>query len=247
MSQVSAGAIDTSEVRKWKRYPAYKDSGVEWLGEIPAHWEAKRLKWVVSQIGSGKTPKGGAEIYSESGIVFLRSQNIHFNGLKLDDVVYIDESIDAEMASTRVLPQDVLLNITGASLGRCSLIPRKFPPANVNQHVCLIRAINKYVDSSFLHYAIASDAVQAQIFSSENGVSREGLNFSQVRNLVLALPSLLSEQQAIASFLDRETAKLDALIAKTRTSIELLKEYRTALISSAVTGKIDVREVANAS
>lgn len=218
-----------------------KDSGVEWLGEIPAHWEIKRVKYLVSKIGSGKTPKGGAEVYSESGVFFLRSQNIYFDGLRLDDVVYIDESIDLEMASTRVLPHDVLLNITGASLGRCSLVPEGFPPANTNQHVCIIRPIINFISPRFLHKAVSSSVVQAQIFSSEDGVSREGLTFSQIANFILAVPRHLSEQKAIASYLDRETTKLDAFIAKIRTGIEQLKEYRTALISSAVTGKIDIR------
>jgi type I restriction enzyme S subunit len=226
-------------LRRWKSYPVYKDSGVEWLGEIPAHWEVKRLKWVVSQIGSGKTPKGGSQIYSSSGVIFLRSQNIHFDGLRLEDVVYIDDVIDKEMASTRVMPQDVLLNITGASLGRCSIIPSDFPAANVNQHVCIIRPIQKSIQPSFLLSAIASNTIQAQIFSLENGTSREGLTFSQIANLVLAVPSNLSEQNAIASFLDRETAKIDALIAKKERLIELLQEKRTAIINHAVTKGLD--------
>jgi type I restriction enzyme S subunit len=224
---------------KYSAYPAYKDSGVDWLGEIPEHWEVKRLKWVVSQIGSGKTPKGGGQIYRNSGVIFLRSQNIHFDGLRLEDVVYIDDVIDKEMASTRVRPQDVLLNITGASLGRCSIVPSDFPAANVNQHVCIIRPIHKSIQPSFLLSAIASNTIQAQIFSSENGTSREGLTFSQIANLVLAVPSNLSEQQAIASFLDRETAKIDALIAKKERLIELLQEKRTAIISHALTKGLD--------
>jgi type I restriction enzyme S subunit len=211
------------------------------LGEIPAHWDVKRLKWFVRQIGSGKTPKGGAQIYSESGIIFLRSQNIHFEGLRLEDVVYIDEHIDEEMASTRVQPRDVLLNITGASLGRCSLVPGGFPKANVNQHVCIIRPDATLIDSSFLQAAIASESVQSQIFSSENGTSREGLTFAQVANLVLTTPKHLSEQKAISFFLDHETSHIDALIAKKERLIELLTEKRSSLISHLVTKGLDPR------
>ncbi len=90
-----------------------KDSGMEWLGEVPEDWKLKRIKQIASKIGSGKTPKGGSEVYSESGVTFLRSQNIHFDGLRLDDVVFIKESIDEEMFSTRVFSNDVLLNIIG--------------------------------------------------------------------------------------------------------------------------------------
>src|SRR5699024_1098458 len=90
-----------------------KDSGIEWLGEIPEEWEITKLKWLVSKIGSGKTPRGGSEVYEEEGIPFLRSQNIHFDGLRLDDVVYIDSETHKDMSSTAIKPNDVLLNITG--------------------------------------------------------------------------------------------------------------------------------------
>jgi type I restriction enzyme, S subunit len=121
---MSTPTLDTTAVRRWKRYPEYKDSGIDCLGYIPRHWDALRLKWAVSRIGSGKTPRGGGEVYSDSGVLFLRSQNIHFTGLRLDEVAYIDETTDAEMSSTRVLAGDVLLNITGASLGRCCVVPK---------------------------------------------------------------------------------------------------------------------------
>jgi type I restriction enzyme S subunit len=219
-----------------------KDSGVEWLGEIPAGWEVKRLKRVSSRIGSGKTPRGGGEVYCDNGIIFLRSQNIHFDGLHLDDVVYIDETVDSEMASTRVIPKDILLNITGASIGRCSIAPKDFHPANVNQHVCIIRPVEELVDPDFLHKIICSKIIQSYIFSVENGTSREGLTFSQIANFIITLPNDLDEQRDIAIFLDQETAKIDTLISKIHEAINKLQEYRTALISAAVTGKIDVRE-----
>ncbi|AKB67592.1 restriction endonuclease subunit S [Methanosarcina mazei] len=219
-----------------------KDSGIEWIGEIPESWIISKLKHLTSKIGSGKTPRGGSEIYSDSGIVFLRSQNVHFDGLRLDDVVYIDKSIDSEMSSTRVLSDDVLLNITGASIGRSSIVPKDFPQANVNQHVCIIRPLQKQIDSRFLHYELSSDSIQALIFSNENGTSREGLTFLQISNFIIATPNNLNEQRLIADFLDRETEKIDTLINKISAQIEKLKEYRTTLISAAVTGKIDVRE-----
>jgi type I restriction enzyme S subunit len=229
----------TDVERRWRRYPTYKDSGVSWLGEIPIGWRAIRLKYVVSRIGSGKTPKGGGEVYSSSGIVFIRSQNIHFNQLRLDDVVYISEELDRDMASTRVLPNDVLLNITGASLGRCSLAPVDVPPANVNQHVCILRPRRNWILPGFLNACIASRTVQTQIFSSENGVSREGLNYTQTANLTFALPQDLKEQAQILSFVDRETAKTDSLIARKERLTELLQEKRTALITRAVTRGLD--------
>ena len=109
-----------------------KDSGIDWLGEIPKKWRIPHLSFLTTKIGSGKTPRGGAEIYQESGVRFIRSQNVYFNSLVTDNLQYISESIDATMPSTRVLKDDVLLNITGASIGRCCVY-RSELRANVNQ------------------------------------------------------------------------------------------------------------------
>ena len=218
-----------------------KESGVEWLGEIPMHWEVRRLKHVTEKIGSGKTPKGGAERYVDDGVMFLRSQNVHFGGLRLADVAHIDTITDNEMSGSRVREGDVLLNITGASLGRSCVARLEGADANVNQHVCILRTVQRQNDPDFLAYSIESTSLQDQIFNNENGVSRDALNFEQIGELVISRPAI-EEQKSIAAFLDRETAKLDSLIDKVQEAIELLKELRTALISAAVTGKIDVRE-----
>jgi len=219
-----------------------KDSGIEWLGEIPEHWRVCKVKYLATKIGSGKTPKGGAEVYIDSGIMLLRSQNVHFDGLRLDEVVFIDSDVDSEMASTRVKHGDVLLNITGASLGRCSLVNEEIGAANVNQHVCIIRARHDIVYSKYLYSSICSNLVQSQIYANENGTSREGLNFQQVGDLLVILPPNLDEQKNIASFINTQTQRIDLIIANVLQSIATLNEYRTALISAAVTGKIDVRE-----
>ena len=221
-----------------------RDSGVEWLGEIPCHWDVKRLKYVTTYTGSGKTPKGGSEIYQSSGVLFIRSQNVHFDGLRLSDAAFISHEIDSEMRSTRVHANDVLLNITGASLGRCSVVPHNFPAANVNRHVSIVRPHKHLIDAEFLNFSIASDVVQSQIFSTENGSSREGITFQQISDFWMALPRDVAEQRAIAEHLDCETAKIDALIAKNDQLIALLREKRTSLISAAVTGKIDLRNEA---
>lgn len=218
-----------------------KSSGVEWLEEIPAHWGIKRLKHVTSKIGSGKTPSGGAHVYVSSGIMLIRSQNVHFSGLVLEDVAYIDSEIDAQMASSRVQEGDVLLNITGASLGRCCVAHLHDERANVNQHVCVIRPKKAAYIPQYLAAALASHSGQAQIFKTQNGISRDALTFAQVGELIVPQPPL-QEQRAIVNRLQGQAARIDALIDKVRAAIGRLKELRTALISAAVTGKIDVRE-----
>ncbi len=216
-----------------------KETGIEWLPQVPKHWEVKRLKYFVSHIGSGKTPRGGAEVYIGSGIMLLRSQNIYDDGLRLDDVVYISKDVEIIQLSTRIHAGDVLLNITGASIGRTNLVPENFPKANVNQHVCIFRPIKNSLSSLFLYNLFCSQVAKEQILCGENGTSREGLNFEQAGNLLFTIPPL-QEQKQIAEYLDTQTTKIDLLQSKTDKQIELLKEYRTALITSAVTGQIKV-------
>lgn len=142
-----------TEVGGQKAAVGMKDSGIAWLGKIPEHWGVRRLKFSVSKVGSGVTPKGGASVYQSSGIPLLRSQNIHFDGLRLDDVAYVDESVHESMENSKVLAGDVLLNITGASIGRCYFFDGTLGEANVNQHVCIIRPEPGLL-TRFLHYAL---------------------------------------------------------------------------------------------
>jgi type I restriction enzyme S subunit len=217
-----------------------KDSGVAWLGEIPAHWQAKRTKFSVSYIGSGKTPKGGSEVYVQEGIMILRSQNVHDDGLRLDDVAYITDEADAAQSASRVLAGDVLLNITGASIGRASIVPSPFPQANVNQHVCILRPIRSLVTPQYLHLLLCSRQAKDQISSLENGTSREGLNFPQVGGLLFAFPPV-SEQIKIVAAMSTKVDAIDLQFEKITSVIDRLVEYRSAVITNAVTGKIDVR------
>ena len=222
----------------YQGYQKYKDSGVVWLGDIPEHWRVKRIKFLVNKIGSGKTPKGGSEVYIDSGIMLIRSQNVYDDGFRLDDVVYIDDEIDNIQANSRVFANDILLNITGASIGRVCLVPTDFQKANVNQHVCIFRPKLKEIFPQYLHLLFCSTQGKEQIFSYENGTSREGLNFQEAGNLTFAIPPL-NEQQKIAQFLDYKTKQIDELIKKKETLIEKLDEKRTSLISHAVTKGLD--------
>jgi type I restriction enzyme S subunit len=217
-----------------KRYPSYKNSGIEWMGEVPANWDVVRLKHITNKIGSGKTPLGGAAVYVSEGVPLIRSQNVLFRGLSLEEVAYITAETDAEMAGSHAFPGDVLLNITGASIGRCCILPDNVVHANVNQHVCIIRPDQKYLLPDYLNAFLVSSLGQMQIFAGEEGISREGLSFEDIGNFNIPLPPL-SEQQAITHYLARQTAKIDALITAKQKLLELLVEKRRALITHAIT------------
>ena len=214
-----------------------KDSGVEWIGQVPEHWEVKKIKHVTSKIGSGITPLGGGSNYIDGGIPLLRSQNIHFDRIDLNDVARISEFTHNSMKNSKVRKGDVLLNITGGSLGRCFYVDSN-EEMNVNQHVCIIRP-NKKINTIFLNMLLASEIGQKQIWFFQQGGGREGLNFQAIKNFYLPLPDL-EEQQKIAIYLDKQAAKIDQAIALKTAHMEKLKEYKSVLINDVVTGKVRV-------
>jgi type I restriction enzyme S subunit len=217
-----------------------KDSGVEWIGEIPEHWDSIKLKYVSTKVNSGKTPKGGSESYQDKGVLLIRSQNIYFNGLKLDNVVFIDEETDHEMKHSRVKPNDVLLNITGASIGRSYFVPDGFPSSNVNQHVCIIRPNPKKIMTEYLWLCMASSVIQKVIFSTEKGTSREGITFEQINNFEIPLPKKTEEQSLVVENALYKIGRNAEIVEMIQKSIDLLKEYRSSLITHAVSGQIDI-------
>ena len=165
-----------------------KDSGVAWIGDIPEHWDVKKLKYLTSKIGSGITPSGGATTYVDKGIPLLRSQNIHFDGLVLDNVANISLNVHKSMKNSQVKQHDVLLNITGGSLGRCCYNSSN-DEMNVNQHVCIVRP-NNLIKGEFLNGLMSSEVGQKQIWFFQQGGGREGLNFQNLKNFDFPLPSI---------------------------------------------------------
>ena len=220
-----------------------KPSGVEWLGDVPAHWEVRRLGHIATKFGSGITPRGGATVYQEDGIPFLRSQNIHFDGLRLGKVARIAPSLHQELSGSHVKPGDVLLNITGASIGRACSIPDSFAEGNVNQHVCIIRPDQSRLLPGLLAAYLSIPMMQREIQIEQRGASREGLTLHSIRNFRIIVPSL-PEQTSIVAYLKRATATVDSAIAAARRQCDLMQEYRTSLIAHVVTGKLDVRAAA---
>lgn len=215
-----------------------RDSGIEWIGEIPEHWEVSKLNYFVSKIGSGSTPTGGSEVYTNCGVKFLRSQNVYFDGFRLDDIAYITDEIDESMKGTRVIEGDVLLNITGGSIGRCYFVDSSLGRANVNQHVSIVRP-NSKTNTKYLKYFLQSGIGQEQIQMLQTGGNREGLSAAALKQFrFLYLP--LTEQQAIADYLDKKCADIDSLIELKQSKIDSLKEYKKSIIYEYVTGKKEV-------
>lgn len=172
---------------------------------------------IAVRVGSGVTPTGGSDVYTDSGVTFIRSQNVTNAGLRLEDVAYIDQRTHSRMSASAVLPFDILLNITGASIGRCCFAPESLGEANVNQHVCVIRLPNaNQYDATFLSSLMASHIGQRQIARLNAGANREGLNYQQLRSFHVPWPphEYRASIARVLSTLDLVIEQTEALIAK---------------------------------
>ncbi|MHB0874914.1 MAG: restriction endonuclease subunit S [Anaerolineae bacterium] len=217
-----------------------KPSGVDWLGDIPAHWDMSQVRRLSSFVTSGS--RGWAGYYSETGDIFLQSGNLGRSlSLDLSVVQHVQAPQGAEGERTRVQRYDVLVCITGALTGNVVLVDADLPvPAYVNQHVALARPDRKTIHPRYLALVLHSEVGRIQFTSGEYGGTKQGLGLGDVGGALVPVPPL-PEQEAIVAYLDGETARNDALVDKVQEAVERLREYRTALISAAVTGKIDVR------
>ncbi|MDZ7759638.1 MAG: restriction endonuclease subunit S [Desulfovermiculus sp.] len=191
--------VKEGKIKKQKPLPEINPEEVPF--ELPEGWEWARLGDITSRIGSGSTPRGGKNAYVESGVPFLRSQNIWNEGLHLENIAYIPITTHQKMAHTKVLSGDILLNITGASLGRCTLYPNDLGEANVSQHVTIIRPID-YLTRLYLHIFILSPYAQSLIWGRQVGMAREGLSKKVLQLFEIPLPPL-SEQHRIVAKVDQ--------------------------------------------
>lgn len=181
--------------------------------DIPENWTWCRVDDVSIKIGSGSTPKGSN--YSKEGFPFFRSQNIKNEGLVFDDIKFISDEVQKQMIGTQVLANDLLLNITGGSLGRCALVPNDFEEGNVSQHVCIIRGVK--VLPKFYHFLVLSPYFQTLIFSSTTGAGREGLPKYNLELFAIPLPPLEIQERIVAK-LDELMHYCDALEEQVKQS-----------------------------
>ena len=199
------------------RFPEFRDA---------QGWEWDTLGSKVTKVGSGITPTGGDINYGSGGRPFVRSQNVGWGELILDDVVFIDDEIHRTFASTEIKLHDVLLNITGASIGRSAVADSRIAGGNVNQHVCIIRSEQQALVPWFLNQYLLSNYGQNQIDSFQAGGNRQGLNFAQIRSFTIPVPPRSTEQRKIAECL----SSVDELIAAHARKLDALKTHKKGLM-----------------
>ncbi|WP_314018529.1 restriction endonuclease subunit S [Stutzerimonas degradans] len=217
-----------------------KDSGVPWLGEVPLHWTIMRARYASTFVTSGS--RGWAEYYSDSGSVFLRITNVSRDSvdLLLHDIQRVLPPDSAEGERTATQAGDVIVSIT-ADLGSVAVIPEEFESAYVSQHLALVRPNGDRVLGRWMAYQFFSASGQAQLTGSGYGGTKIQLGLSDVKDVWMALPTN-GEQEKICAWLEAEIEKLKRQSDSIHNVILRLREYRSALITNAVTGKIDVRD-----
>lgn len=215
------------------RYPKYKDSGVEWLGEVPEHWDVSRLgfkSWVRARLGW----KGlKAEEYVDDGYAFLSTPNIKYREIDFENVNFISQERYDESPEIMIRKGDVLLAKDGSTLGTVNVVRRLPRPTTVNSSIAVITP-HETLDGVFLFYYFASSYIEQTIQRVKGGMGVPHLFQSDLNKFHLPFPPC-EEQRLIAAFLDRETARIDELVAEQRRLMKLLKEKRQTVISNAVT------------
>ena len=204
-----------------------KDSGIEWIGEIPEHWEVKKLKHV-SNITMGQSPKSEECSYDEIGVPFLQG-NAEFTNVHPIPKMYCNTANKFSKVN------DILLSVR-APVGAINISDRVY---GIGRGLCAITA--KKVIMKYLWYSL--NVSLEELFIKSKGSTFEAVTVTDVQNLLIILPPK-NEQDDIVNFLDKKTAEIDGLVIEIKKQIEKLKEYRQSLISEAVTGKIYVRDYA---
>lgn len=201
-----------------------------------SRWQLAKLGTVTTKVGSGATPRGGKDAYKSAGIPLIRSQNVHFDGFRDEGLAFLDDDQAEALKSVEVRADDVLLNITGASIGRVTIAPDRMAGARVNQHVCIIRP-KLELRPEFLRWYLASPDIQHIIFDIQTGVTRQALTKEQILSFDVPLPPL-DVQEAVVAEIEKQFSRLDEAVASLKRIQSNLKRYKAAVLKAAVEGKL---------
>jgi type I restriction enzyme S subunit len=202
--------------------------------QLPSEWKWTSLREVTSKIGSGATPRGGERAYKRTGIPLIRSMNVHFDGFRPDGLVYLDEGQAAALDGVTVSAGDILLNITGASIGRVTQAPKEMAGARVNQHVCIIRLVEN-IEPSFIARFLASPTMQTFIAGENYGVTRQALTKEMIEDIKVPIPPL-PQQRAILRRLENLFDRTKRARKEVSRIPRLSKRCKEAILAKAMAG-----------
>jgi len=214
-------------------------SGIDWLGDIPEHWEVKRLKYLVKIFGRiGFRGYTVADIVQpKQGAISLSPSNIVSNELSLEVLTYISWEKYYESPEIQIFEDDIVFVKTGSTIGKIAVIPKLDEHLTINPQMVVFKQIN--INRKYLYYNFFLPNVNAEISISKIGGATPAISQEKLNNLWIIQPPI-EEQKEIVEFIESKTNEIDSTVSKIEKEIELIKEYRTALISEVVTGKIKV-------
>ena len=226
---------------KYPRYPTYKESGAEWIGEIPEHWDVKRLKFV-SKIQFSNVDKHSFD--SEMPVLLANYTDVYKNQFITTEMEFMEATASLnEIKKFHLEAGDILVtkdSETPDDIAIPALVKNTLPNLLCGYHLAMLKPNSHSLDSNYLFYLYSDKKFRGKYESEANGITRFGLSQESFSDTFICIPDI-SEQRTISLFLEEQTSKIDYLISKQLEMIELAKEYKEALISQAVTGKIDVR------
>ena len=216
-------------------------SGVDWLGDVPEGWDCVYLRYVTEKITSGS--RGWARYFSDDGDIFLRITNLNRNSIELlsTDIKRVNLPEGSEGERTKTVVGDLLISIT-ADLGSVAVIPSVFGGSYVSQHVALVRPEQDKIIPKWIAYCIFSHIGKIQLLGAGYGGTKVQLGLNDIKEVLIPKPKSLEEQRLIIDYIDSNTKDTQHSINLVQQVITRLHEYRSALITAAVTGKIDVRD-----
>nr|WP_269751264.1 restriction endonuclease subunit S [Acuticoccus mangrovi] len=216
-----------------------KPSGIDWLGDVPAHWEVRRLRHVSPAITVGIVVEP-SKYYVEKGVPALRSLNVRPGRISTDNLVYISNDSNDELSKSKLRAGDIVAVRTGQP-GTAAVIPPELDGCNCIDLIIIRGGVQ--ISSDYLTWFLSADAALRQFAEGSGGAIQLHFNVGTASNLIIVLPPR-AEQDRLLAFIAKEASKIDSLVEEAERAIALLQERRAALISAAVTGKIDVRETA---
>lgn len=216
-----------------------KDSGVDWIGEIPEHWEIRKLKSITEIISKGTTPSTiGKDLRSFGEIRFLKAENIQNNRVILEPEFYIDNETHSMLKRSQLQVNDILFVIAGATIGKTAILSTDVIPANTNQAVSFIR-LKEQSDSKYVWYYLQSSYVKAILNLLSVQSAQPNLSMEDMGNFYLCYPSK-DERVSITEYLDNRCTEIESLIYNKENMILKLTEYKKSFIYEVVTGKQEV-------
>lgn len=226
----------------YKRYENYKDSGSEWIGEVPIHWNEEKLKYIIS------TTKGFAfksEFFKDCGRAVIKTTDIK-NGTIENPITFIDEKYVHDYMSVMLKENDILMSTVGSkpevinsAVGQIGLVSKEYEGALLNQNTVILRSKTREINNKLLYYYLLSNNYRKYLDLNAHGTANQSsLTLKEILDFTIAIPDVI-EQKQIVDFLDKKTTEIDRLIQDKEKLIELLKEQRQAIITEAVTKGLD--------